>query len=207
MKHANTTCVTPKRRVSRKTNPSGKATSAPARSSMTASASLPEPASVAQTFERRRDKTLAIGRIEKGKTETRALGCGAELPRVAPKDAGRAAKIERREVGADDRRALRALVHQQSERRAARQRLDRHGAGAGEKVDDTGAGEGVAIGMHENIENCLAQAVRGRPDRVRNLGFSTPGLSTCRRQCAWCITICREGALLGVRRALWARPR
>src|ERR1700732_418663 len=37
-----------------------------------------------------------------------------------------------------------------------------------------GAGDRVTIGMRENIENCLAQAVRGRPDRVRTWAFQRP---------------------------------
>ena len=91
----------------------------------------------------------------------------AELGRVAPENARDAAEAQRRDVLAQQRARLGAVVDEQRKRRAARQRLDPERAGAGEQVEHARAGDRIAIGVHEDVEQRLAQAVGGRTDRVR----------------------------------------
>ena len=91
---------------------------------------------------------------------------GTEPRRVAAKDARRAAEAERGNVLAQQRARLGALVDEQDESGAARGRLDAERAGAGEKIEHARAGDRIAVGMEENIEQRFAQPVGGRPDRL-----------------------------------------
>ncbi len=91
----------------------------------------------------------------------------AELRGVATEDAGRTTEPEGRHVLAQERARLGAVVDEQSERRAARQRFETERAGAGKKVEHARAAHRIAVGVHEDVEQALAQAVRGRSDRAR----------------------------------------
>ena len=86
---------------------------------------------------------------------------------VAPEDAGDAAEAERRDVLAQQRARLRAVVDEQREGRAARERLEPERAGAGEEIEHARAGDRIAVGVDEDVEQGLAQPVGGRPDRPR----------------------------------------
>ena len=68
---------------------------------------------------------------------------GAEAGRVAAEDARAAGEAEGFDVAADEAARLDALLHEQREAGAARQRLDAERAGAGEKIEDAGAGAGT----------------------------------------------------------------
>ena len=91
----------------------------------------------------------------------------SELRRVAAEDAGDAGQPERLDIGADQRACLGAVVDEQREGRAARDRLQPERAGAGKQVEHARARDRIAIGMDQDIEQRLAQAVGGRPDRLR----------------------------------------
>ena len=90
----------------------------------------------------------------------------AELGRVAAEDARSAAEAERGDVLAQQRARLGALVDEQDESGAARGRFDAKRAGAGEKIEHTRAGDRIAVGVEQNVEERFAQAVGGRPDRL-----------------------------------------
>ena len=81
--------------------------------------------------------------------------------RVAPPDA------EGLHVLADEAARLGAFVDEEREGRAARERLEAHRAGAGEQVEHARARDRIVVAVRENVEDRLAQAVRGRADRVR----------------------------------------
>ena len=90
-----------------------------------------------------------------------------EFGRVAAKDAAAAAKPERGDVFANERARGRAIVDEQHERRAVRGRLDPERAGTGEQIEHARAGDRIAIGVQENVEQRFAQAIGGRADCVR----------------------------------------
>ena len=77
-----------------------------------------------------------------------------------------AAESERRDVLADERARLGAVVDEQRKGRAARQRLEPERAGAGEQVEHARAGDRIAIGVGEDVEQALAQPVGRRADRL-----------------------------------------
>src|SRR5262249_50657728 len=86
-----------------------------------------------------------------------------------------AAEPERLDVGAEKRARLRRVVDKQSETRAARDSLEPERAGAGEEIEHARARDRIAIGMRQDVEQRLAQAVGGRPDRRRlRCGERTP---------------------------------
>ena len=91
----------------------------------------------------------------------------AELGRVAAEDAGDAAEPERLDILAHQRARLGAVVDEQREGRAARERLEPERAGAGEQVEHARAGDRIAIGVDQDVEQRLAQPVGGRPDGLR----------------------------------------
>ena len=67
------------------------------------------------------------------------MPAGAKLGRVAPPDLGDAGEPQRLDIAADGRARLGALLDEQAEARAARQRLEPERAGAGEQVEHAGA--------------------------------------------------------------------
>ena len=91
----------------------------------------------------------------------------AERGGVTPIHLGDAAEPQRLDVLPQQRPRLRAVVDEQAKRSAARDRLDAERAGAGEQVEHPRIADGIAIGMRENVEQRLAQAVGGRPDLAR----------------------------------------
>ena len=91
----------------------------------------------------------------------------AKLSRIAAKDARHAAEPERRNIFANECTRLGVVIDKQCESCAPRQRLDAECAGAGEQVKDAGAGERVIVGVHQNVEQRLAQPIGGGTDRRR----------------------------------------
>ena len=104
---------------------------------------------------------------------------------VAAEEAGGAAEAQRLHVFADQAAGLRALVHEQREARAARQRLQTHRARAGEKVDHARARDGIVVGVGQNVEDRLAQAVGRRADGVGLRTRRASGRGTARRRSSW----------------------
>jgi hypothetical protein len=91
--------------------------------------------------------------------------CGPELGGVAAENTRDAAKPERRNIFAKERAGFGAIIDEQGEGCAARQRFDAKGARPGEEVDDASAGDRVAIGVRQNIEQRLAKPVGCGTDR------------------------------------------
>ena len=91
----------------------------------------------------------------------------AEIGRIAAIDFCDAAEAERFDVVAEQRARLRAVVHEQREPRAARRCLDAERAGAGEEIEHARTLNWVVIGMNEDVEHGLAQAVRGGANVTR----------------------------------------
>ena len=73
-------------------------------------------------------------------------------------------EAQRLDILAQQRARLRAVIDEQRERRAARDRLEPERAGAGEQVEHARAGDRIAVGMHQDVEQRLAQPVGGRAD-------------------------------------------
>src|SRR5262245_33894726 len=86
---------------------------------------------------------------------------------VAAIDLGDAAQTQRLHIVAQQRPRLGAIVDEQREFRAARYRLDAERAGAGEEIEHPRALDRVVVGVRENVEDGLAQAICGRADFVR----------------------------------------
>src|SRR5262245_12389512 len=126
-----------------------------------------EPSARLRAGERLLRQAPPVGRVEKGERERRERMRRAELGRVAPEHAGDAGEPERGDVLAQQRARLRGVVDEQREGGTARERLEPERAGAGEEIEHARAGDGVAISVNEDIEQRLAQAVGGRPDRPR----------------------------------------
>src|SRR6516165_11813927 len=93
--------------------------------------------------------------------------CGAQIGGVAAEDLGDAAKPQRLDIVAQQRACLGAVVDKQRERGAARDGLDAERAGTGKEIEHARALDRIAVGMNEDVEHRLAQAVRGRPDFAR----------------------------------------
>ncbi len=66
----------------------------------------------------------------------------------------------------------------------ARQGLEAHGSGAGEKIQNPGAVESLRIGVAQDVEQAFARPVGGRTDIVRLGRGQTCGRGTLRRRCA-----------------------
>ena len=126
-----------------------------------------QPAAIAQRGQRFFRKPLAVGRIEEGQRERLHRMRGAEIGGVAAIDFCHAAEAERLDIVAQQRAGLRAIVDEQRERSPARSGLDAERAGAGEQVEHARAFDRIVIGVDENIEHRLAQAVRGGADLAR----------------------------------------
>ena len=126
-----------------------------------------EPPAFDERGERRRGETLAVGRIEEGERERTAGWRRAEPRRIGAPDAGHAAERERLDIGAQKRARLRPIVDEEGEARAARKRLDRERARAREQVDHPRALDSAGKAVLEDIEDRLAQALRGRANCAR----------------------------------------
>ena len=86
---------------------------------------------------------------------------------VTAVDFGDAAEAQRLDIVAQQRSRFGAVIDEQRERRPPRDRLDSERAGAGEQVEHAGIPDRIVIGVNQNIEQRLAQAVRGRTDLAR----------------------------------------
>src|SRR6516225_2802366 len=126
-----------------------------------------EPAAGAGRDERLFGKGAPIGRIEEGERERRQRMRAAELGRIAPENATHAAQAQRGDVLPQQRARLGAVIDEQREGRAARERLEPERAGTGKEIEHARAADGIAIGVNENVEQRLAQPVGARPDRRR----------------------------------------
>src|SRR5258708_38787580 len=86
----------------------------------------------------------------------------AEIGGIAAVDFRYATKAERLDIVAQQRSRLGAIVDEQREFGAARHRLDAERAGAGEQVEHARIFDRIVIGVDEDIEDRLAQAIGGR---------------------------------------------
>ena len=132
-----------------------------------------QPAAVAQRGQRLFREPLAVGRIEEDQRERLHRMRRAEIGGVAAIDFCHAAEPERLDIVAQQRARLRAIVDEQRERCAARDRLDAERAGAGEQVEHARAFDRIVIGVDEDIEHATrasgprsggCRARRARPD-------------------------------------------
>ncbi len=128
----------------------------------------------------------------------------AEPRRIAAIDLGRAAGAQRIDVAAQQRARLRAVIDEQHEGRAARQRLKPERAGAGEQVEHAGALDRIAVGVRQDVEQRLAQPVGGRPDRLRFGRQQACARGTGRRRCASAVPPAFVGAAATARRRISA---
>src|SRR5262249_21820497 len=126
-----------------------------------------EPAAIAQRGERFLREPLAVGRIEKHKRERLKGVRRAKIGGIAAEHLCDAAKPQRLDIVAQQRARLCAIVDKQRKGSSPRDRLDAERAGAGEEIEHAGALDSVVVGVDEDVEERLAQAVRGRTDRLR----------------------------------------
>src|SRR5262249_31158586 len=128
---------------------------------------LRKPAAIASRNERLLGQAFAVRRIEKHQREWLERMCGPEPRRIAPEDAADTAKPERSNILAQQGTRLGGIVDQQRQGRGARGRVEAKRPGAGEKIEHACADDRVAIGVNENVEQGLAQLIRGRADCMR----------------------------------------
>ena len=101
--------------------------------------------------------------------------CRPKLGRVATEYARHAAEPKGGDIFANERARFGAVIDKQGEGRAARHGFDAKRAGTCEQVEYASAGDWIVIGMHQNIEQRLAQPVSGRPNGRRlRAGQSAP---------------------------------
>ena len=86
---------------------------------------------------------------------------------VAAKHFGDAAQTQRLDIVAQQRPGFGPVIDEQREPGPARDRLDAERAGAGEQIEHPRICDRVVIGVDQNIEQRLAQAVRGGPNLAR----------------------------------------
>ena len=91
----------------------------------------------------------------------------AEIAGVAAIDFRHAAEAQRFDIVAQQRAGLRAIIDEQREFRAARDRFNAERAGAGKQIEHAGIRDRIVIGMDQDIEQRLAQPVRGGTDIAR----------------------------------------
>nr|CAI0336319.1 hypothetical protein SHINE37_40173 [Rhizobiaceae bacterium] len=126
-----------------------------------------EPAAAGCRVERPLAEALGIGRIGEEQVERLHRADAAERRRIAPEDLRAADHAERLDVGMQEPPALDALFDEEHRARAARQRLQADGAGAGEEIEHARAVERFGIGVREDVEQAFARAVGRRADVVR----------------------------------------
>ena len=78
-----------------------------------------------------------------------------------------AAEAQRFDIVAQQRAGFRAVVDEQREFRAARDRLDAERAGAGKQIEHARIRDRIVIGVDQDVEQRLAQPVRGGTDVAR----------------------------------------
>src|SRR5262249_25321435 len=109
-------------------------------------------------------EAASVRRVAEDEGEGRERLRLAELRRVAAEDACVAAAAERLDRAAHQAAGFGTLVDEEAEARGARQGLEPHRGGAGQEVKHACALYGIAIGVLEDVEDRLAQPVRGRTD-------------------------------------------
>src|ERR1700687_1831532 len=140
-----------------------------------------QPAAGRQSFERRREQSLPIRRIEKGEIERRQRVERPELRRIAAPDLARAREIESLHIVADEGARLRRIVDEEAIARAPRQRLEAERAGAGKEIDHARVLQGKAvrqIPVFQDVEHRRADLVRGRPKPRIGGRLERPALET-----------------------------
>src|SRR4029079_12035442 len=83
--------------------------------------------------------------------------------RVAAEDARAPGQAESLDVAADRSARRHRFLDEERVGGAAREGLEAEGAGAGEKVEHARALDRVAVGVREDVEDRLAQAIGRRP--------------------------------------------
>ena len=134
--------------------------------SATTSASGRDPSALGELFQRRRHKVVGVGRIHEDKVERRAEASGfrSKIGRRAPMNARGAEKLKGLDVVADAAAGGAVGLDEQTEGRAARDRLETQRAGAGEGVDHPRAFKRRRpFGVGQHVEDGLPRAVGGRP--------------------------------------------
>src|ERR1700722_16847189 len=91
----------------------------------------------------------------------------AEIGGIAAVHLCHATEPQRLDIVAQQRPRLGAVIDEQREFSTARDRLDAERAGAGEQVEHARVLNRIVIGVDEDIEQRLAQPVRGRADVAR----------------------------------------
>src|SRR5262249_24386169 len=120
-----------------------------------------EPAAIARRVEGLFRQVPAVGRIEKHEGEWLKRMRWTEPGRIAAENARYAAEAERLDVSAQQCTRFHAFVDKQRVSRAARYCFDAQRAGAREQVEDARAVDRIAVGMREDVEQGLAQAIGG----------------------------------------------
>src|ERR1700744_3375284 len=92
---------------------------------------------------------------------------GTKIRGVTAEDLGDAAEPERLNIVAHQRARLCAVVDEQCELRTTRHRLDAERAGAGKQVEYPCILDRIVIGVHQDIEDGFAQAIRRRANVTR----------------------------------------
>ena len=134
-----------------------------------------KPSSLDERGERRSSQTLSVRRIEEGERKRAAGRRRTELRRVGAPDARHAAERQRLDIGAQKRARLGAVVDEQREPRAARKSLDRERPRSREQVNHARALDLAGESVLENVEDRLAQALRGRTNGARRRRRATCG--------------------------------
>ena len=112
-------------------------------------------------------RPCAVRRVEKGERERPPGGRRTEPRRVGAPDPRHPAERERLDIGAKNRPRLGAVVDEEREAGAARQRLDRERPRSGEQIDHPRALDMAGKSVLENVEDRFAQPLRGRADGAR----------------------------------------
>src|SRR5580704_15880396 len=149
-----------------------------------------KPPSLDERGKRRSRKSLPVRRIEKGERKRAAGRRRTELRCVRAPDTRHAAERQRFDIGAQKRARLGAVVDEQREPRPARKRLDRERPCAREQVNDARALDLAGESMLENVEDRLAQALRGRADgarrrREQRAALEAPANDSHRSRLSW----------------------
>src|SRR3954470_6857498 len=92
---------------------------------------------------------------------------GSELRRIAAEDLGDGRKAQRLDILPQQRARFRAIIDELDKRRATRERLETKRSGAGEQIEHACAGDRITVGVRKDVEQRLAQAIRGWANGLR----------------------------------------
>ena len=126
-----------------------------------------QPAAIAQRYERLLGMLFRVGRIEKYQRERLHRVRRTEIGSIAAVHLCHATEPQCLDIVAQQRAGFGAVIDEQRERCPARDRLDAERAGARKQVEHARARDRIVIGMDQNIEQRLTQAVRGGTDVAR----------------------------------------